>query len=176
MHFSRRLRTTNCPTPDVGATLIGPPEGYNIDHNRTMIGHGNKDWERAKDSIRSWKMFDLGWVELCWPDTPIETGRNVGILVSHLGFYSLNAARIVYTIDEPERFGFAYGTLTNHAESGEERFSVEMDNDTGDVWFDLYAFSKPNHPLAKLAYPLSRMLQKRFASDSKEAMKRAVKH
>jgi uncharacterized protein (UPF0548 family) len=162
--------------PDVGATLSDPPDGYTVDHNRIMIGRGDEDWERAKGSVRSWKMFDFPWVELCWPDTPIETGRDVAILVSHLGFCSLNAARIVYTIDEPERFGFAYGTLTNHAESGEERFSVEMDKATGEVWFDLYAFSRPNHLLAKFAYPIGRMFQKRFASDSKSAMKRSAQH
>ena len=31
------------------------------------------------------------------------------------------------------RFGFAYGTLTNHAESGEELFEVFLDPATGDV-------------------------------------------
>lgn len=147
---------------------------YNIDHNRIITGQGDEDWQRAKDAVRNWKMFDFPWVELCWPDTPIEEGRNVAILVSHLGFYSLNAARIVYTIDEPNCFGFAYGTLTSHGESGEERFSVEMDTDPGEVWYHLYAFSRPNHVLAKLGYPVSRMLQKRFAADSKDAMRRAV--
>ncbi len=162
--------------PEVGATLTRPPEGYIIDHNRIMIGQGADDWERAKDAVRTWKMFDFPWVEICWPDTPIETGRNIAVLVSHLGFYSLNAARIVYTIDEPGRFGFAYGTLTSHGESGEELFSVEMDNNAGEVWYDLYAFSKPNHTLALLGYPFTRYLQKQFAADSKMAMLRAVQN
>ena len=69
-----------------------------------------------RDAVRQWKMFDFPWVELCWPDTPIEKGRNVAILVDHFGFYSLNAARIVYTIDTSHRFGFAYGTLADHGE------------------------------------------------------------
>jgi uncharacterized protein (UPF0548 family) len=86
----------------------------------------------------------------------------------------LNAARIVYVIDEPDQFGFAYGTLAEHGESGEERFSVEFDRKTGDVTYDLYAFSRPNHILAKIGYPFSRMLQKRFAAESKLAMLRSV--
>ena len=97
--------------------------------------------------------------------------------MNHFGFYSLNACQIVYLINEIaeiHRFGFAYGTLTEHGETGEERFSVEFHPETGEVWYDLYAFSKPNHPLAKLGYPISRMLQKRFAADSKEAMRLAV--
>ncbi len=160
---------------DAGASLSLPPNGYTVDHNRIKLGEGIPDWERAKQAIRSWKMFDFDWVELCWTDTRIEADRNVAILVSHFGFFSLNAARIVYSVDKPERFGFAYGTLNAHGESGEERFTVEMDAATSEVWYDLFAFSKPNHTLARLGYPLTRYLQKRFAADSMEAMQRAVK-
>ena len=72
-----------------------------------------------------------------------------------------------------EKYGFAYGTLPDHAAIGEERFSVEFHADDGKVWYDVYAFSRPR-PLARLAFPYSRALQKRFAEDSKKAMKRAV--
>lgn len=154
-----------------GATLKPePPDDSVIDHNRIGIGKGNQDWQRAKDAIRNWKMFDFPWVELCWSDAPIEKDRTVAILVSHLGFYSLNAARIVYTIDEPNRFGFAYGTLADHGECGEERFTVERDDKTGEIRYDLYAFSKPNHILSWIGYPIARMFQKQFAADSKAAM------
>ena len=121
-------------------------------------------------------MFDFPWINLCWPDTPVLLGATVAVLVNHFGFWSMSAARIVYVIDEADRFGFAYGTLAEHVESGEERFSVEMDLETGAVWYDLFAFSKPNHVLAKLGYPISRTLQKRFARDSLAAMKRAIPH
>lgn len=176
-NFIERCADDNFSYDEVGASFSGSPHEFNTDHNRIQLGQGPNDFEKAKAAIRSWKMFDLGWVELCWPDTPIEIGRNVAVLVNHFGFYSLNACRIVYLINEMadiQRFGFAYGTLTEHGETGEERFSVEFHPETGEVWYDLYAFSKPNHPLAKLGYPISRMLQKRFAADSKEAMKRAV--
>jgi len=149
---------------------------YNVDHNQIVIGSGLEDFENAKDAITCWRMFDMPWVDLCWPNTPIEEGRTVAILIRHFGFYSLNAARIVYTIDEPDRFGFAYGTLEDHGESGEERFSVRLDQGTGDVVYDLYAISHPKHFLAYLGYPLTRILQKRFAVDSKQAMFRAVLH
>lgn len=151
------------------------PDGFTIDHNSIPIGHGEKDFEKAKEAIREWKMFDLSWVELCWPETPIEKDRTVAILIRHLGFYSLNAACIVYTIDEPDWFGFAYGTLESHGESGEERFSVRLDRETGAVTYDLYAYSRPNYLSARLAYPLTRMLQKRFAVDSKAAMLHAIR-
>ncbi|HBE81480.1 MAG: DUF1990 domain-containing protein [Blastocatellia bacterium] len=159
---------------DIGATQTHPPDGYVVDHNRVQIGRGFEDWDRAKHAVRKWKMFDLGWAELLFTDTPIEKDRIVAILVNHFGFYSLNAARIVFTINERSRFGFAYGTLTDHVESGEERFMVEINERTGEVWYDLFAFSRPNHLLAKLGYPLTRRLQRQFASDSKSAMLRSM--
>jgi uncharacterized protein (UPF0548 family) len=161
--------------PHVGATKAEPPGGYlHYDHNRVAIGQGDEDWERAKQAVRDWKMFDLGWCGICWPDTPIEEGRNVAMMASHLGIWSLNACRIVYTFDEPHRFGFAYGTLADHAESGEERFTVERDERTGQVHYDLYAFSRPRQLLTLLGYPYARYLQKQFVADSKKSMQRAV--
>lgn len=148
---------------------------YNIDHNVKIIGHGESGFELAKQGIREWKMFEMPWVQICWPDTSIEEDRTVAILIRHFGFYSLNAARIVYTIDKRDWFGFAYGTLESHGESGEERFSVRLDRETDDVLYDLYAFSRPNYLSARLARPLTRSLQRRFAVDSLEAMSRAVR-
>ena len=113
-------------------------------------------------------------IELFYTHTPIEVGCTVAMLASHLGFYSINSCRIVYTIDEPRRFGFAYGTLTEHVETGEESFTVEMHPDTGEVWYDIHAFSRPAHPLVKLGYPYGRYLQRQFAGESKESMRRAV--
>ena len=160
--------------PEVGATCEAPPAGYDIDHNRMKIGNGPVDFERAKNAVRQWKMFEVPGMHLCYPDAPIEVGRNVAPLAQHLGFYSLNSCRIVYVIDEPTRFGFAYGTLTEHVEIGEERFTVEFYPDSDEVWYDIYAFSRPGHLLVKLGYPYSRYKQRQFAVGSKEAMRRAV--
>jgi uncharacterized protein (UPF0548 family) len=161
---------------EVGATRQGAPHGYNVDHNRIQLGSGEEVFERAKSAVREWKMFAMPWIQLCWPAAPIEPGSTVGVMVSHFGFWSLNAARIVYTIDdrdETQRYGFAYGTLTGHAEMGEERFSVELHPDAT-VWYDIYAFSRPR-ALARFAYPLARGLQRRFARDSMDAMSSSTK-
>jgi uncharacterized protein (UPF0548 family) len=160
----------------VGASLATAPDGYIVDHNRVQLGVGTAVFERARDAIRRWKMFEMSWLELCWPNVPIAAGSTVAVVVHHLGFWSLNACRIVYTIEDRgavERYGFAYGTLSDHAEMGEERFTVELHGNDETVWYDIYAFFRPR-PLARLAHPFTRALQKRFASDSKAAMKRAV--
>lgn len=118
-------------------------------------------------------MFDLGWVELVDPKAPIEAGTTVAVLVRSLGLWSLNAARIVYVVDERDRFGFAYGTLPDHAESGEELFLVTRDAG-GTVTYELRADSRPHQWPARLGYPWVRRLQKRFARCSLQAMQRAT--
>jgi uncharacterized protein (UPF0548 family) len=163
--------------PEVGSSRREAPKGYIADHNRIKLGQGADAFERAKWALRKWKMFDMPWIDLCWPDRPIQPGANVEVVVSHLGFWSVNACRIVYVIDEhgsSEKYGFAYGTLPDHGERGEERFTVELDIDQT-VWYDLYAFSRPS-TIARVAYPFTRLLQKRFATDSKAAMQKAVQY
>ena len=163
---------------EVGATRDKVPTGYNIDHNRIEIGKGIEAFDCAVKAVQSWKMFQMDWVKLCRPNTPIEAGEVVSISVRHFSFWSLNATRIIYVIDEDgsvRKYGFAYGTLRDHAESGEERFTVEWNRDDDSVWYDLFAFSRPNHPLAKAVSPLARRLQRRFARDSKIAMVEAVR-
>lgn len=161
---------------EVGCSRQGAPKGYAVDHNRVTLGQGADTYEKAKKAVREWKMFQMPWIDLCWPDVPIEPGETVAVLISHFGFWSLNACRIAYVIEEHgtlEKYGFAYGTLQEHGEIGEERFTVEFNPSDGSVWYDLYAFPRPG-PAARLAYPFSRSLQRRFATESKEAMQRAV--
>lgn len=161
----------------VGASQHVPPQGYVVDHNRVMLGQGQEAFTQAVVALRRWTMFDIGWVSLCWPDAPIEIGTTVGVLAHLPGCWSLNACRIVYLVDEDgpvRRYGFAYGTLPEHAERGEERFLIEWNRQDNTVWYDLLAFSQPNQPLVKLGFPVARLLQKRFAHASKQAMARAV--
>jgi uncharacterized protein (UPF0548 family) len=122
-------------------------------------------------------MFSMPWVNLHSSSAPIQVGTDVAVSAHHFGFYSLNACRIVYVVDDDDpmkRFGFAYGTLVEHAESGEERFTVEWNRDDDRVWYDILAFSRPRQMLARLGYPLSRSLQKKFANGSKLAMLQSV--
>ena len=160
----------------VGATRgeVAPAD-FTVDHNRIRLGDGEDTYQRAVSALGSWQQFDLGWVTIVPPYTPVEVGRTVAVQAHTFGFWSINACRIIYVIaeDEPvKRFGFAYGTLPNHVECGEERFSIEWYADDS-VWYDIYAFSRPQHPLVRLGFPVARRLQKRFVRDSLAVMKLA---
>jgi uncharacterized protein (UPF0548 family) len=163
--------------PAVGATATTPPAGYVVDHTRSKLGAGEKDFAAAKAALERWQQFRLGWLEANPEDTPIKEGQVVAILARSLGLWWLNACRIVDVVDEDgpvKRFGFAYGTLPDHVGSGEERFLVEWDQEDDSVWYDIRAFSRPRHFLARLGYPWVRRVQKRFGRESAAAMCRAV--
>ena len=171
--FISKQKDSSFSYPDVGASATAVPAGYNLDHNRVQLGRGENTWQRALGAIRAWRMFSMPWMNLHWQSAPIVVGTDIAVSLHHFGFYSLNACRIVYLVDEEgavKRFGFAYGTLAEHAESGEERFTVEWNRADDTVWYDILAFSRPRQMLARLGHPLSRSLQKRFAEGSKAAM------
>jgi uncharacterized protein (UPF0548 family) len=102
----------------------------------------------------------------------------VVILGRHFGVWSLNACRIAYTMGEEapslRRYGFAFGTLPGHVERGEERFTVEWHGDDESVWYEVFAFARPAHPLARAGRPFVGLAQRRFAADSLRAMAAAV--
>jgi uncharacterized protein (UPF0548 family) len=160
--------------PEVGASRDGSPPGYPINHYRGRLGVGSEAFARAVGAIRNWKMYETGWTRLLWPDAPISEGTVVGVLGRHYGLWSLNACRIAYTIEDQtpslKRYGFAVGTLPGHVERGEERFTVEWHAADDSVFYELSAFSRPAHPLARAAPPLARMIQRRFALDSLRSM------
>ena len=159
--------------PAVGATAGDPPTGYVVDRTHVRLGSGKSVFEAGQATLLRREQFQLGWIQLCWPNIPVEQDQVVAVLAHVCGLWSLNACRVVYVANEQRRFGLAYGTLPAHAESGEERFTVERHEDNS-VWYDILAFSRPHQVLSRLGYPLVRMLQKRFARDSAAAMVRAV--
>jgi uncharacterized protein (UPF0548 family) len=162
----------------VGATRDEQaPAGYVVDHRRVCVGRGEPAFRAACAALRAWDTFALGWTRACWPDTPLVVGNAVASLTRLLGVWLLNGCRIVY-VDEPAPpgrwFRFAWGSVADHVEQGEERFTVEWLNDDS-VWYDLYAFSRPQHWLTRLGYPAARQMQKRFGEQSLRAVARAVR-
>ena len=162
----------------VGATATTPPPGYVLDHTRIKLGEGEKVFAAAKAGLERWEQFHLGWVEARPSTTPIQAGQVVSVVARIFGVWLLNACRIVYLVNDQgpvKRFGFAYGTLPEHVESGEERFTVEWHEADNAVWYDILALSRPHHVMARLGYPYVRRLQKRFARESAAAMLKAVR-
>lgn len=166
---------------EVGDSRGTPPAGYDFDRHEVTLGSGDEAWRRAKEALAAWKMFPESMCRLCFPDAAQEPGVVVAVLIRTLGLWSASPARVVYNFAERmeregaivERYGFAYGTLPQHVERGEEIFSIERRADDT-VWYCLAAFSRPRHWLVRLGYPYARYQQARFRRLSGQAMQRAV--
>lgn len=125
-------------------------------------------WHMYETSFTSLHGLDV--LESTGPSAPSalrepEPGLEFAVLVKHLGFWSANPLRVVYTISNSNRIGFGVGTLPGHAEAGEERFLVKMDS-AGLVWFEIFSLSRPEATLAQLGSPFVLNLQKQFCKDA----------
>lgn len=147
-----------------------------LDEETFSIGRGPGDFDRARAALQSWRHFDLGWTDTYPAGARADVGTVVAVVIRHLGFWSLNGCRVVYHVGgDAARFGFAYGTLTNHAERGEEIFEVRHDAHTGEVTYRIRAVSSPRAALARAGRPIVRLLQARFRRESAAALTRAVR-
>jgi uncharacterized protein (UPF0548 family) len=161
----------------VGATSQHAPPGYASDRARVLLGRGPGAFSAACAALRRWDQFDVGWVRACDPTVPIEAGRTVAVLARAFSLWSLNACRIIRVIEESgpvTRYGFAYGTLPKHIEFGEEQFLIEWDQTDGAVYYDVFAFYRPRHPLIRASWPVMRRLVNRFRTDSARRMQQAA--
>lgn len=158
---------------EVGASLGELPPGYRHVHSSMVLGTGDAVFARAKDGIREWRPAAGARIEIVPPDAAIEVGTTVASLIRLGPMHVLAACRIVAVIDEPDRYGFAYGTLPAHSVEGEESFVVARDAD-GAVRFDITAFSRPHDLMTKVGAPFARRVQARTGRGYLEGMRAYV--
>jgi uncharacterized protein (UPF0548 family) len=150
--------------PEVGATRELPlPTGYRVDRYECELDPDEATFDRAVEALRSWKAHLGAGVEVVPDDARVTVGETVLLLVKTAGLWVAAPCRVVYLIDEPHRFGFAYGTLPGHPEQGEAAMIVEA-SEIGTVVFRIVSFSRTVDPLARLASPLTRRIQRRVTN------------
>lgn len=145
--------------PEVGATAGPLPAGYHHLRLSRRLGVGRAVWEQAAETMFTWQMHEQAGVHRVGGATSVLPGADVELRWLFLRF----ACRVVEVVDEPHRRGFAYGTLPGHPETGEERFEVRIDPDTGVVTGSVVAFSRPGGRLMAVAGPIGRLAQRRKA-------------
>jgi uncharacterized protein (UPF0548 family) len=150
--------------------LCTPPKGFVHDLSRSEIGRGRHAFEAARSAFRRWQQFDLGWVQAVNPSAEITPGQLVGLEVHTACLWSISLTRLTEIVDSPTRFGFMYTTTAFHLEEGQERFVIDFDPETASVSYLIEAVSRPRHPLARIAGPFSRAMQRRFARNSHARM------
>jgi uncharacterized protein (UPF0548 family) len=179
--FVARAEELELSYSPVGLAREARPAGFRVAEAQVVLGHGAAIFDRAVQAIGEWRPFDLGWVGIYPVGAPVVPGTTVAVVAQHLGFWSAHACRIVYPLSTetgpspgPVVAGFAYGTLTDHAEIGEEIFAVTMDSSTGAVTYSIRAVSREGAWLARLGAPVARAYQSRFRRDSLAAMQRHI--
>jgi uncharacterized protein (UPF0548 family) len=155
-----------------GATDGSLPAGYR--HDRWEIDLCSFDeatFERLGVAVWQWQV-QRGAGLMVYPADPVRPDLTVALCVRLPGAYVAAAARVVYVTSEPGRRGFAYGTLPQHPEQGEEAFHVVRH--ASRVLFRVTAFSRPRHPLARIGGPVSRLIQQRTSQAYLRAMREVV--
>jgi uncharacterized protein (UPF0548 family) len=142
--------------PMVGATAGAPPDGYQHVRASALIGHGRDRFERAAEAVLRWGMQRGAGLRVHAATEVATTGTD---LLARLGPIWV-PCRVVYVLDEPDRRGFAYGTLRGHPESGEELFAVRYDPADDGVYAEVSAFSKPATWWSRLGGPVTRVAQR----------------
>jgi uncharacterized protein (UPF0548 family) len=152
----QELAALSLTYPEVGATAGPPPPNYGHLHGSAVIGHGRQRFEQAAASVMRWGMLRGAGVR-------VEATTEVAAVGSEVlvGLGPLRApCRVVYVVDEPDRRGFAYGTLPGHPEIGEELFSVRYDPASEAVYAEVTAFSRHGTWWSRLAGPLNSLAQR----------------
>jgi uncharacterized protein (UPF0548 family) len=123
----------------------------------TTLLTGTDSYERSVQALRTWAVHRGAGLEL-EADGPIAIGTNVAFSAPlPIGFVD-GTCRIVAVVDEPDRFGFAYGTLSIHPERGEESFVVSR-NERAEVRFDVNGVSRPASALVRFVPVVADRLQ-----------------
>lgn len=152
-----RLRAARLSYPEVGGTAGDLPHGYRW-INRTRRLPAGVDFEAAAADLLRWQVQRRAGLRVVASDDRVRPDV-VAVLGIGMGWLAVRAAcRVVYVVDEPRRQGFAYGTLPDHPERGEEAFLLERYDDHS-MTFTIIAFSRPASMLAGLAGPLGRRVQ-----------------
>ena len=126
-------------------------------HERTvLLGQGPDLWHDAASALMSWEVKTRSGFRI--ESVPAGTsGVRLGVdyrLTAALGPFTLREpVRVVAVVDEPNRCGFAYGTLEGHPVAGEEAFVVHR-NVEGAVWLTLRSLTRPGRGRWRLAFPV----------------------
>lgn len=142
--------------PEVGATAGPLPAGYHHVQKAAVIGYGRSRFEEAAAEGMRWGMLRGAGVKVAATSETAVPGAEV---IVNLGPVQA-PCRVVYLVDEPDRRGFAYGTLPGHAESGEELFCVRYDAATDEVMAEVAAFSRHATWWSRLASPVTSLIQR----------------
>ena len=166
----KRVSRLNPTYSQIGVTLH--PQARR-EQRRVVLGSGEDTFKRTRTALRGWATHQSLWLRLYPDEQPPTEGQTVLVLLRLAGICLAFGCRIVRVIDEPRRYGFAYGSLPGHPERGEELFLLEWHTD-GAVTFTLRAHSQPANWLYRLGRPFGELMRLLGTRQYLGAMRRAA--
>ncbi len=151
---------------EVGATRGRLPDGYHHVRASRVLGAGDEVFDQAVERLMSWDMQRGSGIRV--EATSPKAIEGAEVVMRWLG--QRIPCQVVYAVDEPDRQGFAYGTLRGHPECGEERFLIERDRGTGEVRAVVTGFSKPGSLRTRLIGPFGRLIQRAMTNRYLDAL------
>lgn len=148
---------------DVGATdpaaerWTGRTRGFLRHESAVVLGQGADTWEDAVDRVLRWDVKTASGFEVD-PSHPVQVGDECRVTFAVGPFTVAEPVRVVAVCRDPDRVGFAYGTLTGHPVSGEEAFVVFRD-ETGVVRLTLRSLTRPARSPWALVFPALLLVQ-----------------
>ncbi|WP_107097797.1 DUF1990 family protein [Streptomyces sp. WMMB 322] len=163
--------------PGVGATAKSPahwPEGFRTLRVSSTVGRGDAAFAAAADAVMTWRLHRTAGVRFGTGATRAAEGVKVVVGLG-AGPLRLHApCRVVWTVEEERRTGWAYGTLPGHPVRGEEAFVV-VQNEDGTVRLEVLAFSLPSSWFTVAAGPLLPVFQRWYARRCGRVLRRLVR-
>ena len=140
--------------------------------SRACSVSGDRVFDSAVTALKHWTVHEgAGLIVLA--EGPPVAGSVVAMAAPiPLGFIDV-VCQVVHVVNRPDRYGFAYGTLSVHPAQGEESLSVVRGPDD-DVTFEIVAVSRPRHVLARACPPIARRLQRAATTRYFDAMQAEV--
>lgn len=144
------------------------PPGFHALHHQTRLGEGERVFRQAAEALFTWELHREMGVGI--DATADRAAPEVDVTVTLAGVLKA-PCRVVWTVEERRRAGWAYGTLRGHPESGEESFVVNRTGD-GTVWLTVSAFSRPARWYARAGGPATRGFQQAYARRCGKVLRR----
>jgi uncharacterized protein (UPF0548 family) len=144
--------------PPVEDRTAVPPPGFAY-FSRTHLLADSVDFPAAGEALMRWQVQARSGLRIS--ASSVHVGLGV-VVVMRLGVGAVALSipcRVVDVVNEPDRIGFSYGSLSGHPESGEESFLLERDAD-GVASFTVSAFSRPASRLARMGGPITSWAQR----------------
>jgi uncharacterized protein (UPF0548 family) len=143
-------------------------------------------WEKARELLRNYEFADPRIVRAVYkPDDPLE-GRDMLLEIRFWGLRFRFGVRVSGVIDEIRSvagrdvrvWGWSYGTLQGHLETGQMDYEIRKWLDSGAVAFRIHVVSRSSrigNPIVRFGFRLfGRREQVRFAERACERMARLV--